>query len=363
MTRLRSALLGGAMFTIAFASVRPVRGEGTCAESVPEEAVRPVLHETFPTKGTSGYAAWLEVVIEHGKGESVLPRGVEVQAASEAAKAFREAGFFFPSGEDGGVGPTVTSLADPGKEGQTKTRLAIPFALLPSKPGRQTLTLPSVPVAVARASGQLMTLCTSPHVIVVEDPTADVPEAMPKPNAPPLAQREEWTALKRATLWGSLGVMLGALLAYLGYKWMNRPKPVPPPPPPRPPWEVALESLRLLQGARLLEAGRSGEFIERVSNTVRVYLGARYGFDGLESTSDEVLTRLKGVPHFGLPIAEVRIFLETADLVKFAKMSPSYEECVQLFGDGERIVHVTMPQRPSVRPHGPPSSRNPGRPR
>ena len=38
--------------------------------------VRPAMVDSFPARGTSGYAATLHVVVTHGKGESVLPHGV-----------------------------------------------------------------------------------------------------------------------------------------------------------------------------------------------------------------------------------------------------------------------------------------------
>ena len=35
------------------------------------------------------------------------------------------------------------------------------------------MVLPPLPIAVARASGELVTLCTEPHAILVEDPIAN----------------------------------------------------------------------------------------------------------------------------------------------------------------------------------------------
>ena len=157
----------------------------------------------------------------------------------------------------------------------------------------------------------------------------------------------------------------GAAIAWLVYRWRKRPKPVPPPPPPRPPWEVALERLDEIRHAGLLETQRYGEYFDRVSDAVRQYLGARFGFDGLESTTDEMLAALRRVPHFGLPIAEVAAFLQECDLVKFADVTPSFEECQRALAQAERIVRTTMP-RPAPVP--PPSaggrrvmSRSPGR--
>jgi hypothetical protein len=317
---------------------------GVCIERVPPGSQRPKLTDHFPLHGTSGYAATLEVTVDHGKGESVLPRGLELQAGSETAKALKDAGFVFPD-QDGGAGATLTVLpADPAHPDRATTKLELPLLLLPSTPGRHLMALPPLPVTVARANGETVTVCTTPHAIAVEDPIASTPDAQPKANPPPRPQREEWTTLKRAVEWGAAGVLLGALVAYALYRYLKRPKPVPPPPPPRPPWEVALERLDEVRHAGLLETGRYSDYFDRVNDAIRGYLGARYGFDGLESTTDEILHTMKEVPSFGLGLSEIAGFLQECDLVKFANMTPSTEECQRVLAEGERIVRSTMPK-------------------
>ena len=155
------------------------------------------------------------------------------------------------------------------------------------------MVLPPLPIAIARANNDVVTLCTKPHAIVVEDPTASTPNALPKANPAPRAQREEWVILERALAWGALGVAVGGALAWAIARWLKRPRPVPPPPPPRPAWEVALERLDEARHAGLLETARFAEFFDRVNDAVRQYLGSRYGFDGLESTTDETLAALR----------------------------------------------------------------------
>jgi hypothetical protein len=156
-------------------------------------------------------------------------------------------------------------------------------------------------------------------------------------------QREEWVALKRALVWAAGGVPLGAAMAWLAYRWLSRPRPVPPPPPPRPPWDVALERLDEARHAGLLETQRFSEFFDRVNDAVREYLGARYGFDGLESTTDETLAAIRRMPHFGLPLPELAGFLQQCDLVKFADMTPAFDECQRALAQAERVVRATMP--------------------
>jgi len=330
---------------------------GGCVESVPKGATKPILSETFPVRGTSGWAATLSVTVRHGKGERVLPAGLDLASAVEAKKYLQKAGFAIPD-QDGGAAAHLWTEPEDKDRSYSVTHLELPLVVLPEKPGRNLMMLPPMPVAVARANGEIATVCTHPHQIGVEDPTANTPQAEPKRNPPPRPQREEWTALKKALLWGSLGLLVGALLAFFGYKQLTKPKPPEPPPPPRPPWEVALEKLDEVRHAGLLDALRHAEYFDRVNDAVRGYLGARFGFDGLESTSDEILTSLKkhaggfvrmdtaselGAPTPGIPLDEVRRFLAECDLVKFANLKPSPEQCGTALTVGEHIVRSTMP--------------------
>jgi hypothetical protein len=300
--------------------------------------------DAFPERGTSGYAATLHVVVSHGKGETVLPRGLELQTESDTARTLKAAGFAFPD-QEGGAAAHLSSIDVDAKNGRRQTTLDLPLLALPSEPGRHTLLLPSLPVSIARANNDVVTLCTKPHTIVVDDPIASTPDPQPRPNPPARDQREEWVALERALSWAAVGVLIGAALAWLAYRWWRRPKPVPPPPPPRPPWEIALERLDEVRHAGLLETARLAEFFDRVNDAVREYLGARFGFDGLESTTDETLAALRRVPHFNLPMPEVAAFLQECDLVKFADMTPTLQECERALAQAERVVRTTMPMQ------------------
>ncbi len=312
-----------------------------CVEIIPQGAARPEVTETLPDRGRSGYASTLVVTIRHGRGESVLPSGLSLQSSSEAAEQIKAAGWVFPD-QDGSAAARLTTKPDPGHADRATTILELPLLALPEKPGRHVLTLPPLPIAVARASGQVATVCTHEHRITIDDPTAETPDPQPRPNPPGRPQREEWTALKRAVIYGSIGVAAGALLAWLVSRWLRRPRPVPPPPPPRPPWEVALEKLDEVRHAGLLEVQRFSEYYDRVGDAVRQYFGARYGFDGLECTTDEMLAELRRSALTGVALPEVAEFLQQCDLVKFARMTPSQDDCKKALDEAERIVRTTM---------------------
>jgi hypothetical protein len=310
-----------------------------CTEKLPSGKERPPFRESFPSRGLSGHALPLVVTVGHGAAETVLPTGFHFQPDTAQAKALKQAGFVLPDPQ-GGAGPRVEKQAG---AATPSSKVTISFVALPEKPGRHTLTLPPLPITVARASGDLITLCTQPHSIVVEDPTSSTPDAKPKPNPPPRRQEEEWTFLKQAVGVGAVALVVGAVLAWLIGRWLKRPRPVPPPPPPRPPWEVALESLHDLQHAGLTREGRFAEHFDRVSDIVRRYLGDRYGFDGLESTTREMLGELRRTTPRIVVLDEIERFLRQADLVKFARLTPSEPECAAALAEASVIVERTVP--------------------
>jgi hypothetical protein len=308
----------------------------SCVEHVPSGTSRPELVESFPARGTSGYASTLEVTVKHGRGETVLPEGFKVQGGSDAARALASAGFVIPD-PNGGVGPKLTVAAD-----GSSTTIAIPFLALPKEPGRHAMMLPPVPIAIGRASGELVTLCTKPHALLVEDPIANEATPTVRTNPLPRAQREEWVVAEQVLVGVIAGVALALLVAYLLKRRKRQPK-LEPVIPPKLPWIAALEELEELRRSTLLEERRTDAYFDRVSDCVRRYLGARYGFDGLETTTDEMRGLLKRVRPPVPELATIAAFLEDCDLVKFARLVPTDRDCVEALERGERIVRNTTP--------------------
>jgi hypothetical protein len=342
---LRSAVLTLLFAESALAVVpppappEPAPGASTCTDTFPAGSTRPKVVETFPSRGKSGWALPLEITIVHGKGETVLPGGFGGEGSPEQVKKLEAEGFYLPNAK-GSAAPRL-DRTDKGEEATSKVTISV--VALPAKPGRNELTLPSVPISVARASGEVRTLCTERHTVVVEDPIANTPSAAPRANPKPLRQIEEWTSAKHGAIGALATLVLGALVAWLVSLWRKRPRPVLPPPPPRPPWEVALEELFDVRIAQLVEQGRFVEHVGRVSDTLRKYLGARYGFDGLETTTAEAMTALRRANPGITVLRDVETFLSQADLVKFAKLTPTEGECQEAYGRAEDLVRRTMP--------------------
>ncbi len=313
------------------------------------------MEESFPARGQAGYAAVLRVEIPHGLGETLLPGGVKLRLDSPEGKAISAAQFVIPAFD----GPAAPRVSRKEENGAALSTVELSFVPLPKEPGPRQLTLPSVPIALSRASGELITLCTAPHTIDIDDPTANIAQAKPRPNPKPYRQLEVWTAAKNAALGALIALPLGALIAFLVGRWLRRARPVPPPPPPRPPWELALEALARIRSQRLLEQGRTTELFAEVSLAVREYLGRRFGFDALESTTREVLEELdrrSAVPELRQDIERL---LRRSDLVKFANLTPEVAECELALERAEHIVRASMHATSSdsaPAPAGPPPS-------
>lgn len=312
--------------------------ELSCIERIPDGAARPKMTERLQNRGLSGHAAVLEITITHGKGEVVMPGGFHVERGSEAYKALEEAGFVLPDA-DGGAGPTLTTEQS---ESSATTKVSLPFVPLPKEAGRHSMVLPRVPITVARASGETITLCTGQHVIIVDDPIANELDPKVRPNPPGRSQREEWEFAKQLAAVLGATAILGPLLALAIVHWLRRPKPEPYVAPVLP-WVSALAELEAIRTSNLIAEGRTDEYFDRVSDCVRKYLGARYGFDGLESTTDEMERTLARVRPAVRGLDTINRFLEDCDLVKFARVQPTENDCLAALERGITIVRNTTP--------------------
>jgi len=317
-----------------------------CIERIPSGRPRPKLTERIANKALSGHLVTLQVTVEHGKGETVFPGGLRLQFEGDAARALEKSGFVLPA-HGGSAEPALNVVA---RGSSAVTTVDIPLLVLADKSGRHELELPALPITVARASGDVMTVCTERHRIVVDEPIANAPNPRPRDNPPARPQREVWEALERLVLGTLVGLIAAALVVLAIRAWRKRPRRAPPPPPPRPPWEVALEELFDIRNADLVRAGRLAEHFDRVSDVARKYLGNVYGFDGLESTTRETLYNLRAVrPPIGV-LGEIEQFLLEADLVKFARQVPSESQCESALSRADEIVQKTRPAAGGAQP-------------
>jgi hypothetical protein len=106
---------------------------------------------------------------------------------------------------------------------------------------------------------------------------------------------------------------------------------------------VALEAFFDIRQARLIEQGRLADHFDRVSGALRQYLGDRFGFDALESTTQEIVGHLQQTPEAAAFASEVEMSLLDVDLVKFAKMAPTEAQCHSLLEQSEQLVRRSIP--------------------
>lgn len=149
------------------------------------------------------------------------------------------------------------------------------------------------------------------------------------------------------TTWWPLWALAALAVGVLAALWFRRRRTVadaPPPPTPRlPPFEEAMERIAELEAAALVSAGRKQEYFFRLSEILRDYLGRRFGFDALELTTDELLSVLRERPTPGLDFDETVRFLNSADLVKFARVEATDGECKSALDVARRLVMQTRP--------------------
>ena len=82
------------------------------------------------------------------------------------------------------------------------------------------------------------------------------------------------------------------------------------------------------------------EFYTRLTDALREYMHDRFGFNASEMTTSEILDYLSKIDNKE-NIAELKEILETADLVKFAKMRPAINENDRNMANAIEYVNVT----------------------
>ncbi|EDM79768.1 hypothetical protein PPSIR1_31753 [Plesiocystis pacifica SIR-1] len=217
------------------------------------------------------------------------------------------------------------------------------------------LEVPSFPITWIDPQGEVHTHMVPAHAFEVEALLANEAEPERLGEDPPISL--EYPNIRLATiLYGVLaGVVLAGLLALLWLRWTRRERPVVLPPP-IPPHVVAREALDTLAAERdgLIEAGAYQEYYLRLTDIAKSYLGARFGFEALDRTTEEIEDILAqgGVPLDPLDPRVVLDFLQDCDLVKFARLSPPAEEAHEALevvrGMVERSTPVAGPASPEA---------------
>jgi hypothetical protein len=161
----------------------------------------------------------------------------------------------------------------------------------------------------------------------------------------------EWVSATLATL------AVIALFFFVWRWWRKRRMQVPV----VPPVPAHVRAREMLEKALELIA-QPKPFCILVSDTIRGYLEERFNFRAPERTTEEFLHELRGTNLLSAEQKEkLGEFLESCDLVKFAKYEPREQELRGLHGSAVRLVEETEPKpelpaldsRPSPLDHAP----------
>lgn len=109
--------------------------------------------------------------------------------------------------------------------------------------------------------------------------------------------------------------------------------------------DVALARLERLRQEAPWARGEGRAAIFALSEIVRGYLGDRLQFNALDLTSAEYLAELRRRRLMGLDLASLIEEVHWEDLVKFAKVVPTAEECLRGIEQAESLIHHTRPLR------------------
>jgi hypothetical protein len=155
--------------------------------------------------------------------------------------------------------------------------------------------------------------------------------------------------------WEDIGLYGGIILvvlalAFFGYRYWKKRKAAKGEdgyvPPPRPAHAIAIEELGALKAKKLWQAGHVKQYYSELTEILRRYFENRYAMPALEETTDEIMAGLQKLRPGAELLHSTESVLRTADLVKFAKHTPSMSEheqameSVYVFVDRTKIVDM-----------------------
>lgn len=116
------------------------------------------------------------------------------------------------------------------------------------------------------------------------------------------------------------------------------------------PQEVAMKEIDRIKKEKIWQNGMEKEYYTQLTETLRRYIQARFGFNAMEMTTDQIVGHLQSVDDDSA-MAELQGLLQMADLVKFAKFTPLMNENDMNLLNAVRFINRTMLQpAPNAKP-------------
>ncbi|OGX37137.1 MAG: hypothetical protein A3C36_06740 [Omnitrophica WOR_2 bacterium RIFCSPHIGHO2_02_FULL_52_10] len=128
------------------------------------------------------------------------------------------------------------------------------------------------------------------------------------------------------------------------YRKLKRalPKSLPAPIDSRTPWEIAFDELNQLEKEGLVERGMFKEFYSSLSDIIRRYFERRFDVRAPEMTTEEFLWSLEASRDLTAgQKSTLKNFLNSCDIVKFAKHVPHAAEALESFSFARQLVDET----------------------
>lgn len=161
---------------------------------------------------------------------------------------------------------------------------------------------------------------------------------------PPLRVAPDW---KMILLYVLLGLALITLALYLYRRYMKNHRKTERTEPEvyKTPYQKAVEELEQLRAMHLWQSGQLKLYYTEVTDIMRRYFESQYGIQALESTSDEFIEQVRSKQFGNAVLVPLAGFLNTADLVKFAKYIPDNQMNSAMIDRAFEILSVTENNR------------------
>ncbi len=153
--------------------------------------------------------------------------------------------------------------------------------------------------------------------------------------------------------WLALGLLGAAVLAVVVWLLIKYRRKIPllrGAAPKEPPHVEAIRRLEELRNQKLPQNGRHKQYYSTLVDILREYLEARLGIEAMEMTSAEILDAMDAPRREGVVdekrYADLSAILHTADLVKFAKLTPEVGAAEGAWSDAYYFVEETKQTEP-----------------
>jgi hypothetical protein len=209
--------------------------------------------------------------------------------------------------------------------------------------------IPSVVFTLAAANGVVETAQTPTMLLTVNNPNGADAVVSPMEIKPII--ETEWTFKEDVLPFLKEYVPYFILLLAIGFLawryWQQRKNRQLPPviqQISQPPHIVAERLLAELRVKKLWQNGKTKEFYSELSRILRGYLEDQFQMPALETTTDELMDLLKKRAFSADLLEKIQDLLQTADLVKFAKVEPPTTIHDDFLLHADTIVEATKPK-------------------